>query len=184
MAKIIVFNMVSVDGYFAGTDGDISWHNVDAEFNEFAIEQLQNEAGLLLFGRKTYELMSSYWPSEKSLKDDPIVAGLMNSIPKIVFSTSLDKAEWNNTKLVSKIDTDEITKLKQNTDKNIFIFGSGQIVQKFAPLGLIDEYRLMINPVVLGQGKTLFKDSIRLKLLSSREFKNGNILLSYATNKK
>ena len=171
--------MISADGFFAGTDGDISWHNVDAEFNEFAIDQLSNEAGMLMFGRITYDLMASYWPLEEMLKDDPIVAGLMNGAEKIVFSKSMDKAAWNNTKIIKEINPEEIWKMKQGEGKDIFIFGSGQIAQEFTKLGLIDEYRLIINPVVLGAGKPLFADPFKLKLLKFREFKNGNVLVYY-----
>ena len=140
------------------------------------------EVGLLLFGRTTYELMVRYWPSEQAAKNDPVVAGLMNSAPKMVFSSSMDKAEWNNTRLIKEIKKSEIEKLKQGTGRDIFIFGSGQIVQEFAKMGLIDEYRLMVNPVALGQGKPLFKGPAKLKLLKSREFKNGNVLLCYNIN--
>lgn len=178
MKKVIVFNMLSVDGFFAGVDGNINWHNVDAEFNEFAIKQL-GEVGILLFGKTTYDVMASYWPKEQAVNDDPIVAGLMNSLPKIVFSRSMDKAEWNNTEIKDKIEIEEIRKLKQALEKDIFIFGSGTIVQEFAKLGLVDEYRLMVNPVVLGQGKPLFKQPSKLKLLESKQFNNGNVLLYY-----
>ena len=172
--------MVSVDGFFAGTDGNINWHNVDREFNQFA-EKQTNEFGMLIFGRVTYDLMSSYWPTETSIKDDPIVAGLMNNTPKIVFSKNLSHAEWNNTKVINDIKKLEIGKLKNSKkrQKPIAIFGSGQIVQEFAKLGLVDEYRLMINPVALGAGKSLFKEHSKLKLLSTKEFKNGNVLLYY-----
>lgn len=179
MSKIIVFNMVSLDGFFAGPNGEIDWHQVDAEFNDFAIKQLKEEVGLLLFGRTTYELMADYWTSQQAVKNDPIVAGLMNGASKIVFSTSMAKAEWNNTKLLKEIKTEEIIKLKQETGKNIFIFGSGQIVQEFTKLNLVDEYRLMVNPLILGAGKPLFKEKIKLKLLTDRQFKNGNVLLCY-----
>jgi dihydrofolate reductase len=178
MKKIIVFNMVSLDGFFAGVDGNINWHNVDKEFNEFAIKQTA-EFGTLIFGRKTYDLMAGYWPSEETIKNDPIVAGLMNNTPKIIFSRNLQKAEWSNTELVKEIKADEIKKLKTSAQKDLAIFGSGQIVREFTRLGLIDEYRLMVNPVILGSGKPLFTDPLKLKLLKSREFKNGNILLTY-----
>jgi dihydrofolate reductase len=178
MQKIIVFNMVTVDGYFAGVDGDISWHNTDAEFGKFANVQTQ-EFGTLIFGRVTYDLMFSYWPKEDVTKNDPIVAGIMNNVDKIVFSRSMKKAHWNNTKLLKDIKKLEIEKLKQEAQKPIAIFGSGQIVQEFAKLGLIDEYRLMINPVTLGKGKPLFTEKMKLQLTSNREFKNGNVLLTY-----
>ena len=170
MKKIIVFNMVTIDGYFAGVDGNINWHNVDAEFNEFAAKQTA-DFGTLIFGRVTYDLMAGYWPLEKVVKNDPIVAGIMNSTDKIVFSRKLDKADWNNTRLMKSINPDEINKLKESAKKDIAIFGSGQIVQEFTKLGLVDEYRLMINPVVLGAGKTLFAgvDMFKLKLMKTRE---------------
>ena len=182
MSKIIVFNMISLDGYFCGPNGETEWHNVDAEFNEFAIKQLTEEVGLLLFGRTTYELMAGYWPTNQAVKNDPIVAGLMNNTSKIVFSKSMSSADWNNTKVIKEIKKLEIEKLKQKSGKDIFIFGSGQIVQEFSKLGLIDEYRLMINPVALGQGKTLFKEKLKLKLLKIKEFKNGNVLLCCRPN--
>ena len=182
MAKVIIFDMISLDGYFCGPNGETEWHNVDAEFNEFAIKQLTEEVGLLLFGRTTYELMAGYWPTNQAVKNDPIVAGLMNNTSKIVFSKSMSSADWNNTKVIKEIKKLEIEKLKQKSGKDIFIFGSGQIVQEFSKLGLIDEYRLMINPVALGQGKTLFKEKLKLKLLKIKEFKNGNVLLCCRPN--
>jgi dihydrofolate reductase len=178
MPKIMVFNMVSVDGFFAGTDGSINWHNVDGEFNEFAAKQT-GEFGMLIFGRVTYDLMANYWPTDQARKNDPIVAKIMNTTPKIVFSKNLQKATWNNTSLVSDINVDEIKQLKEQSKKDMAIFGSGQIVREFAKLGFIDEYRLMVNPVILGTGKPLFKELMKLKLLKSREFKNGNVLLTY-----
>ncbi len=172
--------MVSVDGYFAGVDGNIDWHNTDAEFGKFADEQT-GEFGALIFGRVTYDLMAGYWPKQESVKDDPIVANIMNSLPKIVFSKSLGKVEWNNSKLYHDIDAEEVKKWKQEPGKDMAIFGSGTIVQAFAKLGLIDEYRLMINPIILGKGKLLFKDvdTLKLKLINTRTFGNGNILLAY-----
>src|SRR6266496_5967963 len=118
MRKVFLFNMVSLDGFFEGPNRDISWHNVDEEFNEFAINQL-NEVDTLLFGRVTYEGMASYWPTEFAISNDPIVAGLMNSLPKIVFSTTLDKAEWNNTRLVNDNAAEEVSKLKGRPGKDI-----------------------------------------------------------------
>lgn len=185
MKKIIVFNLVTVDGYFCGPNGEIDWHNVDKEFNQFAIEQL-GEAGCLIFGRVTYGVMYPFWPNAaknpKMSDNDITVAKLMNSLPKVVFSKTMDKVEWENTKLMKEINPVEINRLKQEAKKDVFIFGSGKIVQEFANLGLIDEYRLMVNPIILANGKLLFKDvkdKTGLKFLQSREFKNGNVLLSY-----
>ncbi len=185
MRKIIVFNMVSVDGFFAGVDGNIDWHNVDDEFNKFAIEQLK-EFQTILFGRTTYQMFESFWPAAlkdpKTSEDDRKVAQNINDLEKIVFSSTLKKVTWNNSKILESIDSEKIKKLKQESRKDMVIFGSGTIVQAMANLNLIDEYRLMINPIILGQGKPMFKDMkdiVNLKLISTRTFKNGNVLLCY-----
>jgi len=183
--KLFSFNMMTLDGFFEGpSKWDLSWHNVDDEFNEFAIAQL-NEIGTLLFGRVTYEGMASYWSSPDALKDDPVVAGLMNRIPKIVFSRTLKKAEWENTKLVTDKVVEEISKLKKQSDKDIAIFGSANLMSGLMRMDLIDEHRVMINPVILGSGTPLFqtKDKLTLKLLKTKTFNNGNILLYYESKK-
>ena len=181
MRKVFEFNLVTLDGYFEGPRREIDWHNVDAEFNEYAIGML-NSVDTLLFGRVTYELMAGYWPTPDAMKNDPIVAGKMNSLPKIVFSRTLDKVAWNNSRLVKSNVEEEIQKMKKQPGKDIVILGSGSIVSELAPLGLIDEYRLMVNPVVLGAGKPLFKgikDRLNLKLIKAKTFKSGNVLLYY-----
>jgi dihydrofolate reductase len=181
MRKIIVQEMITVDGFFAGENGEIDWHHVDAEFNEYAIEFLKT-VDTLMFGRITYDLMASYWPTPEGLKDDPIIADKMNSLSKIIFSKTLDKADWNNSKMVSEINADEIKKMKQLSGKDIAIYGSGKVVSALTELGLIDEYRFIVNPVILGNGKTLFadlKNKPGLKLLETREFKSGNVSLCY-----
>ncbi len=181
MRKLFAFNLVSLDGYFEGLKRDISWHNVDAEFNEYAIEML-NSVDKLLFGRVTYELMAGYWPTRDAMKNDPLVAERMNNLSKIVFSRTLDKVEWNNSRLVkSNIET-EIQKMKKLPGKDIVILGSGSIVSDLAQRGLIDEYRIMVNPIVLGHGKSMFKgikDRLNLKLIKTKTFKSGNVLLYY-----
>jgi dihydrofolate reductase len=186
MRKVFLFNMVTLDGFFEGPNQDISWHSVDEEFNEFAIRQL-NEVDTLLFGRVTYQMMASYWPTEVAISDDPVVAGLMNSLPKIVFSRTLDTAEWNNSKLVKENVAEEVSQLKQQPGKDIAIFGSSDLAVTLAEHGLIDEYRLIVNPVVLGEGKTLLKgikDKLQLKLIRTRIFDSGNVLLCYEPDKK
>jgi dihydrofolate reductase len=187
MRKIIMFNLVTLDGFFAGVDGNIDWHNVDDEFNKFAIKQT-SEFGTILFGRTTYELFESYWPKAlidpKTSKDDLKIAKIIDEVEKIVFSKNLKEVTWKNSKLFRKIDIEEVRKLKRQKGKDMAIFGSGTIVQQFTNLGLIDEYRLMVNPVILGKGKPLFKDlrdMQSLKLLKTRTFKNGNILLFYSS---
>jgi dihydrofolate reductase len=186
MRKVVFFMLISLDGYFEGPSRDINWHNVDEEFNEFAIQQT-SEFGALLFGRVTYELMAGYWPTEAAKHDDPIVAGLMNSLPKIVFSKTLQKAEWENTRLVKDNFIEAVSELKKEAGKDIAIFGSSDLAVTFIEHGLIDEFRIMINPVVLGEGKPLFRglqNRLDLKLIRTRMFKSGNILLYYQPAKK
>ena len=186
MRKIIMFNMVSVDGYFAGIDGNIDWHVVDDEFNKYAVETLKN-IDTILFGRVTYQLFESFWP--KALKDsktgpeDRIIAQAIQDAKKIVFSTTLDKVTWDNAELHKFIVPEDIKKLKAEPGKGIIIYGSGMIIRELTNLGLIDEYRLMIAPVILGKGKSLFKDvnQKKLNLLEAKEFKSSdNVLLTYS----
>ncbi len=179
--------MISADGYFAGIDGDISWHMVDDEFNKFAIEHTQ-EFGTIIFGHTTYKIFEEYWP--KALKDpktgadDRKIAQIIEDVQKIVFSKKRKEVTWNNSKVFNKITPENVIawKEKKGSDgKPAAIFGSGQIVAQFTDLGLIDEYRLMINPVILGAGKSMFAGVKKqnLKLIKTREFKNGNILAYY-----
>lgn len=184
--KLILFNLMTLDGFFEGPNHEIDWHNVDGEFNEFAIEQLDTADGLL-FGRVTYELMASYWPTEAAKTDDPIVAAKMNAISKFVFSRTLHRAEWNNTRLVKENVAEQVSKLKQQPGKDLFIFGSADLAASLAKDGLIDEYRIILNPIILGSGNALFKgvkDRLELKLIKTRIFRSGNVLLYYASARK
>src|SRR5690606_24802134 len=113
MGQLIFFNMMSLDGFFEGKNKELNWHNVGEEFNEFAIDQL-NSADNLIFGRKTYELMAEYWPSEQAILNDPIIAKKMNGIKKNVFSKTLDKVEWENTNLFSKDITKVVSEIKKS----------------------------------------------------------------------
>ena len=184
MRKLFSFNMVTLDGFFEGPNREIDWHNVDTEdgeFNEFAVEQL-NAMDTLLFGRVTYQLMASYWPTPTALEGDPIVAELMNRLPKVVVSRTLDKVEWNNTRLVKDHVAEEILKLKQQPGKDIALFGSANLMSTLMQLDLIDEHRIMVNPVLLGDGNPLFKkakDRQSLKLIRTRTIRSGNVLLCY-----
>jgi dihydrofolate reductase len=181
MRNIILFNLVTLDGFFAGPNGEIDWHRVDDEFNTFAIEQM-NTADGLIFGRVTYQMMESYWPTPTAMKDDPIVADKMNSIPKIVVSRTLQTAEWNNTRLVKENITEEFVKLKQQPGRDLFIFGSAGLAATLIQHDLIDEYRLIVNPVVLGSGIPLFqsiREPFHLKHVKTKTFLNGNVLLIY-----
>jgi dihydrofolate reductase len=181
MRKIIVSEMVSLDGFFARPDGDLDWHVVDDEFNAFARKQL-DEMDTLLFGRVTYEGMASYWPTEAALADDPEIAAAMNRLPKVVFSRTLNALEWSNSQLARGDIAEEIRRLKAQPGKDMAIFGSGEIVSALTRKGLIDEYRLFVCPVVLGSGKPLFarlSDTLNLRLLNSQPFASGVVLLYY-----
>jgi dihydrofolate reductase len=173
--------LTSLDGFFEGPNGELDWHVVDREFNDFAIEQL-NSVDSILFGRVTYELMASYWPTPSAVEGDPLVAGKMNGLPKIVFSKTLSTAGWNNTRLVRENFSQEISRLKQQPGKDMIIFGSSDLAVTFIQHGLIDEYRIMVNPVALGNGKPLFKgidDRLHLQLIKTKTFSSGNVLLYY-----
>jgi len=181
MRKVSVFNFMTLNGCFKGPNGDISWHKHGAEENRYAAEMLQS-GNTLLFGRVTYEMMASYWPTQNAIKNDPIIAEGMNSADKIVFSSTLKKVEWNNTRLVKDNIEEEIKKMKQQPGKDMTLLGSGTIVTQLAERGLIDEYQIMVDPVVIGDGTQIFKDirhKLDLKLTTARTFKSGAVLLCY-----
>jgi dihydrofolate reductase len=181
MGKLVAFNFVTLNGFMAGPKRDISWHRHGAEENSFAADALGADA-MLLFGRVTYQMMASYWPTPDAIKNDPTVAEGMNRAEKIVFSRTLKRATWNNTKLVKTNIAREIKKLKQSSGKDMTILGSGSIVTQFAQQDLIDEYQIMVDPVALGNGTTLFKGlkhRLDLKLTGTKTFKSGVVLLSY-----
>jgi dihydrofolate reductase len=154
---------------------------VDDEFNEFAVAQISN-TDLLIFGRVTYEGMASYWSSAAAEEDDPIVAPLMNSIPKVVVSTTLDEAAWNNSTLIKDDVASNISALKEQEGKDLAIFGSPRLTVGLIEMGLVDELRIMVQPVALGAGKSLFtamNGRLALDLLRTTIFASGNVLLTY-----
>lgn len=168
--------MTSLDGYFEGENHDLSWHNVDEEFNDFAIKQL-DEADTLVFGRTTYDMMASYWPTEE---DDVEVASRMNSMQKVVFTHQPLTSDWQPTTVVS--DIEKLRELKQQPGKSIAVLGSSNLCVSLLKAGLIDELRIMINPVVIGKGTTLFNGlatRCNFTLTDTRSFQNGNVLLRY-----
>ena len=185
MRTITVFNHVTADGFFAGPHGEINWFKSiqkDDEYDKYTHAQSKS-GGALIFGRTTYEMMKSYWPTPDAIQNDPGMAKVVNNSPKIVFSRMLQSVEegpnWKNIKLFHAIEPEEI--LKRKEERDLTILGSGTIVQQFANLGLIDEYLLVVVPVILGAGKSLFRDvkKMNLKLLEGRTFKNGIVLLHY-----
>jgi dihydrofolate reductase len=184
MRKLIAFNHVTLDGYFVSATGDFSWArngNDDPEYSAFVAENASS-GGQLLFGRVTYELMASYWPTPIADQHNPTVAEGMNRMSKIVFSRTLHQASWNNTTLVKGDLVTEIRKMKNEPGPDMAILGSGSIVAQLAPEHLIDEYQMMVDPVTLGKGRSMFEgipQKLNLKLAKARPFKNGKVFLCY-----
>lgn len=184
MRKLIVFNHVSLDGYFVDRNGGMSWAKADHQDPEWDAFVSGNAGGggMLVFGRITYEMMASFWPTPFAKETMPAVAEAMNNQPKVVFSRTLDHASWNNTSLIKGDVVSEIRKLKQEPGDGMVILGSGAVVAQLAPAGLIDEYQIVVNPIALGAGRTMFdglKEKLALKLTKTRAFGNGNVLLCY-----
>ncbi len=188
MRKVIASTFVTLDGFIVGPNEDISWvtDNFNEEMGKYASD-LMNSMDTILLGRVTYEVMINFWPA--ATEDTAPGADKMNTTPKIVFSKTLDKAEWgkwNNARVVKDNIAEEIAKLKQQPGKNMVIYGSANLVQGFTQLGLIDEYQLLVHPVVLGSGKRLFRDGSHatLKLIETEAFSSGVVLLRYQPERK
>ena len=184
MGSLHVFENVTLDGYFTGADGDLSWAHArggdDKDWNDF-IAGNASGGGTLLLGRKTYEMMKAYWPTPQAKQEAPEIAAGMNRMQKVVVSRTLDDPGWNNTDVIKGDLADEVRQLKETAD-DITILGSGSIVAQLAAEGLIDDYQVVVNPVVLGKGRTMFEgvgEKLGLKLVRSRAFGNGNVLLCY-----
>jgi dihydrofolate reductase len=180
MRKLVVWNLMALDGYFEGTKPwDIDFHSLawGPELEAYA-EQFGEEGDLLVFGRKTYEGMASYWTTAES---EETIKAYMNSIAKIAVSRTLKEAKWNNTRVVSD-PVAELTTLKAEEGKTIFIFGSAELADSLLTAGLIDEIRVCLVPVRLGGGNPLFKPAekqLPLKLLDSSTTKTGALILRY-----
>jgi dihydrofolate reductase len=179
--KLISFMVVTLDGFYAGPNDEFDWPNVDDDFNDFAISQI-NDIGTLLFGRATYEGMAAYWPTPEAVETDPAVAGLMNGIDKVVFSNTLTSADWQNSTLVAGDAVKAIKDLKQQPGKHLALFGSPTLTASLLEAGLVEEVRVMVNPILLGGGKSLYQglaQRIPLALRWSMAFRSGNVLLCY-----
>jgi dihydrofolate reductase len=181
MRKTFAFIVTTVDGYCEGPGGEFDWPVVDAEFNDFAAEQL-DEIGTLLFGRVTYEGMAEYWPTPAAIEDDPRIAATMNRVEKVVVSRTLDRVDWENTRLIKEDVAAELARLKEQPGKAVAIFGSSALTSSLLRLGLVDEVRIMVHPVVLGAGRSVFRtaeERIALRLLRTRPFASGSVMLYY-----
>lgn len=185
MRKLIVYNWLSLDGLIDGPNNEIDWFSFDNEI-EKENKKFFSTIDTIFFGKTTYKLMVSYWPTEKAKDDDPEITEMMNTTRKVVFSTTLDKVEWNNTSLVKENAEETVKKIKQSEGKDIVILGSGKLVSSFTKLGLIDEYKLIVSPVILGRGTPEFtgiNDRIKLALINSKSFPSGGVMLTYKTTK-
>lgn len=179
MRKLIMWNVISLDGYFEGEKAwDLEFHDLawGKELENFSIEQLKS-ADMVIYGEKTYQGMAEYWS-----KAEGETADYMNKIPKVVCSSTLKTANWNNT-IIMKDAVTEIPKIKQEGDGNMFVFGSGILSKSLMKANLFDEYRLCVVPVFLGKGRRLFNEGLpyqKLKLLEARSLSTGGVVLRYA----
>jgi dihydrofolate reductase len=185
MRKLIMWNIITLDGYFEGNKNwDLPFHEVvwGQELEKISIEQLKS-ADFLVFGRITYEGMAAYWKAAEDTAEGE-VAKLMNKIPKLVFSRTLKSVDWNNSTLVNGNSSAEISKLKHQGDRDIYVFGSANLSETFINDNLFDEYRIGVSPVILGSGRSLFRNGIssrKLTLASSRQLSTGGVILTYTT---
>jgi dihydrofolate reductase len=192
--RIVMFNQVSADGFFSDPDGGLDWVVSDPEIHARAVAGMPT-TDTILFGRRTYEQFASFWPHalenmdaagpHRSSKRDPAFVAMaewLNATKKLVLSTSLRQPSWHNSEVVPKLDAKAVARLKQQPGKDLLIFGSGSLVSQLSEHGLIDEYRFVVCPVLLGQGRTLLGDlskRVSLKLLEAQAFTTGNVMLTY-----
>jgi len=184
MRRVIVSNLVSLDGYLAAPGGDLSWFAVGPEFLAYA-NGLMQQVSAILFGRVTYEMMRDYWSNPVGThENDQMVVKQMNELPKHVFSRTLKRTPWGKWDNAS-VSADPVTAVKQLKSAaggDMVIFGSGGLVSALAPHGLIDEYRMIMNPAILGQGTPMFRGlsaRLPLKLVGNQGFDGATVMLSY-----
>jgi dihydrofolate reductase len=181
MPILSCFNFISLNGFYKGLREDISWHRHGEEESQFSAENAQKES-ILLFGRVTYEMMYSFWATEQAMAMAPQVAEGVNRAEKIVFSRTMEKAQWNNSRVVQHEIYNEVRKLKETGTKDMTILGSGSIVSQLSDHGLIDLYSIMLDPVAIPYGTSIFhgiSKKLDLELISTRTFKSGVVLLNY-----
>jgi len=179
--------MVSIDGYFEGPNHDLSWHNVNAEFNAFAHEQNNNAlVDTILMGHRTYDLMEGVWPKSQGMAMDPETARFMNETPKVIATRTPFTPTWTNVTVVGGDVVGGITKLKAQPGKDVVILGSNELCVSLMEKDLVDEFRLMVNPIALGAGTQLFaglSKRVKLNRMKTREFASGNVLNCYVLAK-
>jgi dihydrofolate reductase len=191
MRKIFLHTIVSLDGYIEGPNGELDWQFVDDEFEEY-INTVLRSIGGMVYGRKSYQVISGYWPTaaeNPAAAADPSnpqrhieAAHLMNSLPKYVVSSTLEKTEWINSHIIRGDVAGEIVKLKELPGKDLALFAGAQLTSSLMELKLIDEYRLIVYPEILGGGTPLFRNGQNgsiLKLIDMKKFTSGAVLLEY-----
>jgi dihydrofolate reductase len=182
MRNVVLLMHVSLDGFTAGSNGEMDWIAVDDEMWQYTTK-LTDAADTALFGRVTYEMMEGYWPTAaeqpEATQHDIDHARWYNSVPKLVFSRTQTQVEGKQTRLVNKPIAEEIARLKQEPGKNLLMIGSTSLARTFSQLGLIDDYWLNVNPVALGSGNPLFGGKITLKLVEARTYRSGVIGMHY-----
>jgi len=188
MRKLTAYNFLTLNGFFKGPNEDTNWHTHGEEEAKYSEEALAQDQNILLFGRKTYEMMASFWPTPQAKEMFPKVAAGMNRAEKIVFSKSPFEPEWENTQVISGAIVEKIREIKKSPGKDMTILGSGAIISLFTDHGLIDEYQFMIDPVAIPDGTPVFKNieqKLDLQLTGSKVFNSGVMLLNYQPiNKK
>ena len=184
MRQLAMFDSVSLDGFFTSPDGDMSWLHAsapNAEWDAFVAGNASGN-GALVFGRITYQMMAGWWPTPAAAKMAPQVASGMNAMPKYVFSRTLNEATWNNTTLLGGDLATEMRALKASAGPDLVILGSGSLVGQLTELDLIDEFQVVVYPIIIGTGRSLFQGVTtkrRLKRTEERAFGNGNVFLRY-----
>jgi dihydrofolate reductase len=184
MRKLAAFIQLSLDGFYADASGDMNWAHKgpdDAEWNAF-VSGNASGGGELVFGRVTYEMMASFWPTPQAMQMMPVVAERMNNLPKIVFSRTLTAATWHNTRLITGDLATAVNQLKAEPGQDMVILGSGSLIAQLVAARLLDKLQVVINPLALGHGRALFAglpNRVDFNLTSSQVFSNGNVVLTY-----
>lgn len=182
MHKILVFNNISLDGLFSDAEGGVGWAKRDSEELTEYVKQVRGDIRTYVFGRATYQMFAGFWPTPAGKAVNPYFAKILNEGRKVVFSKSLKQATWENTVIEREADASTLDRIKASGDGDCLIFGSGSLVRDLTERGWVDEYQLVVNPVIVGGGRPLFSHlpkNVELRLLDVKPFKNGTVLLRY-----